>query len=45
MNAPDYNQAHESFLDLPDGKIHYLDWGGAVLQTHLLHANGLEILN
>lgn len=40
MNAPDYNEPIENFIDLPDGKIHYLDWGGAGLQTHLLHANG-----
>ncbi len=40
MNALEYNQPIENFIDLPDGKIHYLDWGGAGLQAHLLHANG-----
>ena len=30
----------ENYLDTPDGKIHYLDWGGSGPQTHLLHANG-----
>ena len=40
MNASEYNQPLENFIDTPDGKIHYLDWGGAGLQTHLLHANG-----
>ena len=40
MNAPKYNEPIENFLDVPDGKIHYLDWGGTGFQTHLLHANG-----
>ena len=30
----------ENFLDTPDGRIHYLDWGGSGPQAHLLHANG-----
>ena len=30
----------ENYLDTPDGKIHYLDWGGSGPQAHLLHANG-----
>jgi pimeloyl-ACP methyl ester carboxylesterase len=40
MNAPAYNEPIEDFIDVPDGKIHYLDWGGTGLQAHLLHANG-----
>ena len=40
MNAPEYNEPIENLLDVPDGKIHYLDWGGTGLQAHLLHANG-----
>jgi pimeloyl-ACP methyl ester carboxylesterase len=40
MNAPEYNEPIENFIDVPDGKIHYLDWGGTGFQTHLLHANG-----
>jgi len=40
MNAPEYNEPIENFIDIPDGKIHYLDWGGSGYQTHLLHANG-----
>ena len=40
MNAPDYNEPIENFIDVPDGKIHYLDWGGTGALTHLLHANG-----
>ena len=40
MNAPEYNEPIEDFIDVPDGKIHYLDWGGTGLQAHLLHANG-----
>ena len=40
MNAPEYNEPIENFIDVPDGQIHYLDWGGTGLQAHLLHANG-----
>ena len=40
MNAPEFNEPIENFLDVPDGKIHFLNWGGIGLQTHLLHANG-----
>jgi pimeloyl-ACP methyl ester carboxylesterase len=30
----------ERFLELPDGRIHYLDWGGDGLPAHFLHGNG-----
>jgi len=30
----------EQFLELPDGRIHYLDWGGDGLPAHFLHGNG-----
>lgn len=30
----------EKYLDIPEGRIHYLDWGGSGLQAHFLHANG-----
>ena len=30
----------EQFFELPDGRIHYLDWGGDGLQAHFLHGNG-----
>jgi len=30
----------EQFLELPDGRIHYLDWGGDGVPTHFLHGNG-----
>jgi pimeloyl-ACP methyl ester carboxylesterase len=30
----------EGFLEIPDGKIHYLDWRGPGSQVHFLHANG-----
>ena len=40
MNAPNYIEPIENYLDTPDGKIHYLDWGGTGLSVHLLHANG-----
>lgn len=30
----------EQFLELSDGRIHYLDWGGDGLPAHFLHGNG-----
>ena len=30
----------EHYLNLPDGRIHYLDWGGNGLPVHFLHGNG-----
>lgn len=33
--APD-----EGFVNIPGGRIHFLDWGGKGPETHLLHANG-----
>ncbi len=40
MNASDDIEPIENYLDTPDGKIHYLDWGGSGPTLHLLHANG-----
>jgi len=40
MNTPDPTEPSESFLNTPDGRIHYLDWGGTGRPVHLLHANG-----
>lgn len=40
MRAPENIEPIENYLDTPDGKIHYLDWGGSGPQVHLLHANG-----
>ena len=40
MNAPETIEPLENFINTPDGKIHYLDWGGSGPQAHLLHANG-----
>ncbi len=40
MSAPDIIEPIEQYLDTPDGKIHYLDWGGSGPPVHLLHANG-----
>ena len=40
MNALVPMEPTENFLDTPDGRIHYLDWGGPGSQAHLLHANG-----
>lgn len=30
----------EGFVNIPGGRIHYLDWGGNGPEVHLLHANG-----
>ena len=30
----------EKFLELSDGRIHYLDWGGDGMPAHFLHGNG-----
>lgn len=30
----------EGFIHTPDGRLHYLDWGGCGLQAHFLHGNG-----
>jgi pimeloyl-ACP methyl ester carboxylesterase len=40
MTTPETIEPLENDLATPDGKIHYLDWGGAGHQVHLLHANG-----
>ena len=40
MNAPETIEPLENFINTPDGKIHYLDWGGSGPPVHLLHANG-----
>jgi len=40
MNAPEYIEPIENDLDTPDGRIHFLDWGGSGPWAHLLHANG-----
>ena len=36
----EFKEPKEDYLDTPDGRIHYLDWGGSGPQAHLLHANG-----
>jgi pimeloyl-ACP methyl ester carboxylesterase len=30
----------EGFVHASDGRLHYLDWGGAGLQVHFMHGNG-----
>ena len=40
MNSPIQQEPTEGFISLPEGKLHYLDWGGRGLQLHFLHANG-----
>jgi len=40
IHSSESMEPKENYLDTPDGKIHYLDWGGAGPQAHFLHANG-----
>ena len=40
MNSLKPMEPTENYLDTPDGRIHYLDWGGSGPEAHLLHANG-----
>ena len=40
MTEPETIEPIEYDLDTPDGKIHFLDWGGLGREVHLLHANG-----
>jgi len=40
MKTTDAKDPSEGYLNTPDGRIHYLDWGGDGRQVHLLHANG-----
>ncbi len=40
MNSPLQQEPTDGFIPLPEGKLHYLDWGGNGLQMHFLHANG-----
>jgi pimeloyl-ACP methyl ester carboxylesterase len=30
----------EAFIEVPGGRLHYLDWGGGGPQAHFLHGNG-----
>lgn len=30
----------EGYIDVPGGRLHYLDWGGRGPQAHFLHGNG-----
>jgi pimeloyl-ACP methyl ester carboxylesterase len=40
MDAAAYIEPDEGFITTTEGKIHYLDWGGAGPQAHFLHGNG-----
>ena len=40
MNASETIKPKENNLDTPDGRIHFLDWGGSGREVHFLHANG-----
>lgn len=40
MDSAIEREPTEGFITLPDGKLHYLDWGGDRSPMHFLHANG-----
>jgi pimeloyl-ACP methyl ester carboxylesterase len=40
MDAAAHIEPEEGFITAAEGKIHYLDWGGAGPQAHFLHGNG-----
>jgi pimeloyl-ACP methyl ester carboxylesterase len=40
MNAVAEREPEEGFIDVPDGRLHYLDWGGCGFPAHFLHGNG-----
>ncbi len=40
INPTARQEPSEGYIHLPDGKIHYLDWGGNGRQMHFLHGNG-----
>ncbi len=40
MDAAAQIEPDEGFIATPQGKIHYLDWGGTGPQAHFLHGNG-----
>lgn len=40
MDAAAHIEPNEGFITTAEGKIHYLDWGGAGPQAHFLHGNG-----
>ncbi len=40
MNETHQRQPKTSFIPLPEGRLHYLDWQGEGRPIHFLHANG-----
>jgi len=40
MNKSTVREPQEGFIDLPDSRLHYLDWGGDGFPAHFLHGNG-----
>jgi len=40
MNESSVREPQEGFIDLPDSRLHYLDWGGDGYPAHFLHGNG-----
>jgi pimeloyl-ACP methyl ester carboxylesterase len=40
MKPADQLEPTEGFIDVPGGRLHYLDWGGDGRHAHFLHGNG-----
>ncbi len=40
MNAPLLLEPVEGHLEVPGGRLHFLDWGGSGPHAHFLHGNG-----
>lgn len=40
MSVEARREPREGYLELPGGRLHYLDWGGNGPQAHFLHGNG-----
>lgn len=40
MKPADQLEPTEGFVDVPGGRLHYLDWGGDGRPAHFLHGNG-----
>ena len=40
MKSAEQFEPTEGFIDVPGGRLHYLDWGGEGRHAHFLHGNG-----
>ena len=40
QETKDHMEPSEGYIDVPGGRLHYLDWGGSGPHVHFLHGNG-----